>query len=136
MLELVAAHANSWDINLPAIPERVKVAQDQLAAACQTLGRVPSGIERSQMIFCRVGRGDAASRQQALAEYRRLNPWFASFVDEELEPSLVVDEPAACRSRLVELAADLSLDLPVVDLSGLALAPSLQTLEALAPDRN
>ncbi|MCH2172645.1 LLM class flavin-dependent oxidoreductase [Myxococcota bacterium] len=136
MLELVAAHANSWDINLPAVPTHVERARNRLAAACQNLGRPPSEIECSQMIFCRVGHSGAESPGRALAEYRRLNPWFQNYADEEIEPSLVAGEPAACRVRLAELAAELNLDLPVVDLSGLPLEPSLRTLEELAPDGN
>ena len=136
MLELVATHADSWDINLPAIPKRVREAEANLSRACSRLGRDPTAIERSQLLFCRTcgpKQDGVTFRAAALAEYRRLNPWFSRISDDEIEGSLVLGERDSCQEQLVSLAASLRLDLPVVDLSGLALVPSLQVLEDLAP---
>jgi alkanesulfonate monooxygenase SsuD/methylene tetrahydromethanopterin reductase-like flavin-dependent oxidoreductase (luciferase family) len=131
MLELVAAHADRWEVNLPPIPARVARAAEVLAAACEPLGRDPSTIARSQWIFTRVD--DAVDAGAALAQYRRWNPWFRAVPDAEIAPSLVVGSGAHCRQRLAELAAELALDLPVADLSGLATPKAFAALEALAP---
>ena len=40
---------------------------------------------------------------------------------------------AHCRARLAEIAGSLDLALPVLDLSGLAPAPTTELLEALRP---
>jgi alkanesulfonate monooxygenase SsuD/methylene tetrahydromethanopterin reductase-like flavin-dependent oxidoreductase (luciferase family) len=131
MLELVARHADIWDVNLPPVAGRVEQAAATLAEHCQKLGRDPSRLQRSMWIFTRVGEGfdaDASSR-----EFRRLNPWFRSIRDDELGEAIVAGPASACRARLAELAARLRLDLPVLDLCGLAAEPTLRTLEALAP---
>ncbi len=136
MLELVAAHADVWDINLPAVPSRVRAAAHTLAETCERLGRDPAEIERSMLITCRVGAefGEKRSRAAALDEYRRLNPWFVAVSDEEIEGSLVLGDAAQCRQEFGELASELRLDLPVVDRSGLPAEPSRAVLEALAPE--
>ncbi len=131
MLEVVARHADVWDVNLPAIPARVDRAAAVLDAACERLGRDPAEIGRSMLVFCRI---DAAGdRTRALREYRRLNPWFREVPDRELAPALVVGDPAQCEEQLERLAERLALALPVVDLSGLAGGPTREVLEALAP---
>jgi alkanesulfonate monooxygenase SsuD/methylene tetrahydromethanopterin reductase-like flavin-dependent oxidoreductase (luciferase family) len=137
MLELVAAHADVWDINLPAVPARVRAASLALGEICESLGRDPDEIERSMLIYCRVGAeyGEQGGRTAALEEYRRLNPWFNDVPDEEIEHSLVLGDAACCRDAFESLASEIRLDLPVVDLSGLAAEPSLAALEALAPRR-
>jgi len=131
MLQRVAAHAQVWEVNLPAVAPRVAAAAATLAEACTRLGRDPDEIRCSQWLFARVD--PAADRAAALTEFRRLNPWFAEIPDDEIAPGLVVGSPPDCRRRLAELARELGLDLPVVDLSGLALEPARRTLEALAP---
>ena len=137
MLELVAAHADVWDINLPAVPSRVRAASHLLAETCESLSRDPAEIERSMLIYCRVGAefGEKRGRAAALEEYRRLNPWFSEVPDEEIESSLVLGDEADCRDAFQGLASELRLDLPVVDLSGLPVEPSRAVLEALAPPR-
>lgn len=132
MLELVAEHADVWEVNLPPIPARVQAAADRLAGACRDRGRDPERIRRSLWIFTRAGTSGTAA---ALAEYRRLHPWFRDISDEELEPALVLGSAEACRSRLGELAQELGLELPVVDLSGASAEVARQTLEACAPIR-
>jgi len=135
MLELVAAHADLWDINLPAVPSRVGAASNTLAENCERLGRDPAEIERSMLITCRVGAefGEKRGRTGALEEYRRLNPWFNAVPNEEIGGSLVLGDAAGCREGFQRLASELRLDFPVVDLSGLSAAPSRAVLEALAP---
>ncbi len=130
MLRLVAAHADSWEVNLPPIRARVEAAAAELAAACAARGRDPAGIGRSLWIFARAGVSDSSA---ALAEYRRLNPWFRDVPDAELEPALVLGTASRCRQRLREHAAELGLDLPVLDLSGADAATTRRTLQACAP---
>jgi alkanesulfonate monooxygenase SsuD/methylene tetrahydromethanopterin reductase-like flavin-dependent oxidoreductase (luciferase family) len=131
MLELVARHADVWEVNLPPLPARVDRAAAQLREHCARLGRDEGEIRRSMWIFTRVGEShDAAA---SCKEYRRLNPWFQSIPDRELEDAMVLGTAAECRARLGELAARLDLDWPVLDLSGLDAPASLRTLEALAP---
>ena len=133
MLELVAAHADVWDINLPPVAARVHRAEAWLEAACQRRGRDPSAIARSMWIFTRVG--DAVDATGALKEFRRLNPWFAAIPDSEVAKALVVGRGEHCRERLRTLASDLRIDLPIVDLSGLPGDATRRTLEALAPGK-
>jgi alkanesulfonate monooxygenase SsuD/methylene tetrahydromethanopterin reductase-like flavin-dependent oxidoreductase (luciferase family) len=132
MLDLVAAHADSWEVNLPPVANRVREAAALLAEACRKRGRDPGEISRSLWIFTRVDPSlDAAA---ALREYRELNPWFGAIPDAELAEGLVVGSAADCGRRIAELARELSLDLPVIDLSGLAAAPARRLMEDLAPD--
>jgi alkanesulfonate monooxygenase SsuD/methylene tetrahydromethanopterin reductase-like flavin-dependent oxidoreductase (luciferase family) len=131
MLELVATHGDSWDVNLPPVASRVRAAAAQLAEACRRCGRDPGEVTRSQWIFTRVDPAlDAAA---ALREYRKLNPWFGAIPEAELATGLAVGSAAHCRGRIAELARELSLDLPVIDLSGLAAAPARRVMEGLAP---
>lgn len=131
LLEVVAAHADVWDVNLPPIPGRVRRAGEQLAAACERRGRDPGEIARSMLIHVRLEeRPDAAA---ALPAFRRLNPWFHSLPDAEIRAALVLGKAAHCRARLAEIAESCDLALPVLDLSGLAPAPTTQLLEALGP---
>ncbi len=130
MLELVAAHADRWEVNLPPLPGRVAEAGAQLEAACGRFGRDPAEISRSLWIFTRL----AGETDAGLAEFRRLNPWFRDIPDAEIEPCLIVGSPPSCRERLAALGSELRLDLPVVDLSGLAVHPAAELLEALAEE--
>jgi len=134
LLELVAAHADGWEINLPPLPGRVAEASATLAKACEQRGRNPSEIERSIWIFTRVrSSGDSI---RAIAEYRRLNPWFDSLSDDECAAAAVVGSADHCRARLAELVDELKLDFPVIDLSGLDAATSRATLEGMAPEKS
>ena len=131
MLQLVARHADVWEINLPPLPARVAKAAALLAEHCAKAGRDAREIERSMWIFTRVGEAhDAAA---SLAEYRRLNPWFHSIPDTELRDALVLGPGPDCRARLEQLTQELGLAWPVLDLSGLAADATLRALEALAP---
>jgi len=87
MLEVVARHADVWDVNLPPVAKRVEQAAAVLAEHCRRLGRDPDRIQRSMWIFTRVGEAlDAAASSR---EYRRLNPWFHSIRDDELAEAVV-----------------------------------------------
>ncbi len=131
LLEVVAAHADVWDVNLPPLPERVARAAARLDAACQARGRDPREIRRSMWVFTRPG-GDVAD--PALhAEYRRLNPWFSDVADAELPAALVAGPASGCRDRLLALASQLGVALPVADLSGLDFDAARHALDALAP---
>jgi alkanesulfonate monooxygenase SsuD/methylene tetrahydromethanopterin reductase-like flavin-dependent oxidoreductase (luciferase family) len=133
MLEQVALHADCWEVNLPPVSRRVERAAGQLAATCRRIGRDPDTIARSLWVFTRVDPAlDAAA---VLPEFRRWNPWFASIPDEELRSAVAVGSADQCRRKLAELRDALRLDLPVVDLSGLAAGPARNALEALAPPR-
>jgi alkanesulfonate monooxygenase SsuD/methylene tetrahydromethanopterin reductase-like flavin-dependent oxidoreductase (luciferase family) len=130
MLELVAAHADVWEVNLPPIRTRVEAAAARLEAACWARGRDPAEIGRSLWIFTRAGWHDGDA---ALAAYRGLHPWFGDLPDAEVAGALVTGEPVACRERLAQLAGELRLELPVVDLSGADAETARRSLRALAP---
>ncbi len=128
LLEVVAHHADAWNVNLPPLAARVAEAAAQLAAACERAGRDPASIARRQMIFTRVqGRAD---RAEALREFRRLNSWFGDFPDAEVGPALVVGDAAACRAQLEALTRPLGLELPILDLTGADAATARVTLDA------
>jgi len=129
MLGLVAKHADVWEVSLPPVPARVTAAADQLAAACTRHGRDPAKLGRSMLLFARPGVGAA----DALAEYRRLNPWFADVPDAEIAPGLAWGDPTRCRQQLLDLTGALGLTLPVIDASGLPAEPTRRLLDALAP---
>jgi len=131
MLELVAEHADVWEVNLPPLREPVAAAAEQLAAACAAHGRDPTELGRSQLLFARPDVAPA----QALAEARRLNPWFRDFSDAELAPQLICGEPDACRAQLQRLATELGLTLPVIDASGVPAEAAERLLVALRPDK-
>jgi alkanesulfonate monooxygenase SsuD/methylene tetrahydromethanopterin reductase-like flavin-dependent oxidoreductase (luciferase family) len=131
LLELVARHADVWDINLPPIPSRVAAAEARLARACRAQGRDPAEIARSMWIFTRVD--PDADPAAVLAEFRRLNPWFASIPDDEVAQAWIAGDAGSCRERLAQLSDALRLELPILDLSGLGAAASERALAALAP---
>ncbi len=134
VLELVAAHADTWEINLPPLPDRVAKASAKLEDACRERGRDPSEIERSMWIFTRVQKSDNPAG--ALDEYRRLNPWFGELSDDQCAAATIVGSAERCRTRLAALADELDLDFPVIDLSGLDAAASRVTLEGMAPEKH
>ena len=134
MLERVAAHADLWEVNLPPLATRVAAAAATLAEACGRLGRDPDEIGRSLWIFTRIC--SAPDHAASLREYRRLNPWFDGIPDHEIAAGLVLGNADECRRRLAELRDELALDLPVVDLSGLAVGPARRLLEGLAPSNS
>ncbi|MCC6640653.1 MAG: LLM class flavin-dependent oxidoreductase [Deltaproteobacteria bacterium] len=134
LLELVAAHADVWDVNLPPVRARVDRAGRALAAACVRRGRDPGAIVRSQWIFTRVG-ANGPKAEAVRGEFRRLNPWFADVSDAELNEGLVAGPAVHCRGRIDEIRESLGLALPIVDLSGLSEASAMAQLDALAPDQ-
>lgn len=131
LLEVVATHADRWDINLPPIRERVAAAATHLERACERIGRDANAIERSMWIFTRIGNGPEDPAVQA--EFRRLNPWFSEIPDAELPRAILAGTPEACRERLEAMADELSLALPVLDLSGLSADEVSRQLDQLAP---
>ena len=133
LLEVVARHADVWNVNLPPIPKRVSLAERHLAAACERLGRDSTRIERSMWVFTRVQ--ERSEPAVALTEFRRLNPWFAGLPDAEVLPALVIGEPEHCLERLGRIASELRLDLPIVDLSGVDANTVRRTLEELPAGR-
>jgi alkanesulfonate monooxygenase SsuD/methylene tetrahydromethanopterin reductase-like flavin-dependent oxidoreductase (luciferase family) len=128
LLAVVARHADVWNVNWPPIPARVAAAAGELARACQSLGRPPEAIRRRLWIFTRA---EPLSARDALAQFRRWNPWFRALPDAEVAPALVVGKPGECRERIAALTEELDLEMPVLDLSGLDAARARQTLEAL-----
>jgi len=130
MLAVVARHADVWEVNLPPLPDRVEAAAEALGTACRTLGRDPAEIERSMWIYARIDPEGGSSG--ALAEYRRLNPWFDAIPDREIRPVLAIGPADECAARLRELAGSVGVGWPVVDLSGLDAAASRRHLDALA----
>ena len=133
LLEVVARHADVWDVNLPAVAARVSAAARSLEAACGRVGRDPAGIARSMLIFTRLAASDDPA--PFLAEFRRLNPWFGFVPDAEARGALVVGPPGHCRERLSAIARELDLARPVIDLSGVPAGPVRELLHAFAPEK-
>jgi alkanesulfonate monooxygenase SsuD/methylene tetrahydromethanopterin reductase-like flavin-dependent oxidoreductase (luciferase family) len=131
LLRVVAEHADVWDVNLPARSVRVRAAAGHLEEACRRVGRDPASIGRSMWIFARP-HGDPDD-PALLAEYRRLNPWFAALPDVEVREALVTGPPEVARAKLDALTQELGLELPLADLSGLGHDAVRQALDALAP---
>ena len=131
MLEVVARHADLWEINLPPIPARLDRAVARLTQACEAIGRDPEELGRSLLLFTRLGDNPIAQ----LGAFRRLNPWFQSIPDNEIVPALIVGNAPHCRQRIAELREAFALTLPVLDLSGLKAELARHLLENLAPDK-
>ena len=131
LLELVARHAQVWDMNLPPLPGAVSSATRAFDALCQARGRDPAKIRRSMWVFTRPGEDPGDPRLHA--EFRRLNPWFSGVAEADLTSALVAGPPAACRDRFAALAHRLHLAHPVADLSGLGRDAAQRALDALAP---
>ena len=127
---LVARHADRWDVNVPPLDAALRDAVDQLAQACAPLGRDPASIGRSVWILARPGRaaGDAAVR----AQFRRWQPWFSDLADAEVDAAVLAGPVEACRARIAAIRSDLGIDLPVLDLAGLAQAQAEVAMEMLA----
>ena len=134
LLEVVAEHADIWDVNLPPLLPRVAAAATLLEEACRPLGRDPRTIRRSMWIFTRPGWDPADPR--LAQEFRRWNPWFADLPPGEIADSVVAGPGRECRRRLAALASRLGLDEPVADLSGLPAAEARRALAALAPEND
>jgi alkanesulfonate monooxygenase SsuD/methylene tetrahydromethanopterin reductase-like flavin-dependent oxidoreductase (luciferase family) len=117
MLEVVAAHADRWDVNLPPIAARVDDATRRLADACRKQGRDPAGIARSMWIFARPG--EDPDGPSVRAAFRRWNPWFSDIPDAELREAVLAGPVPECRARLAWARSRLGIDLPLLDLAGL-----------------
>ena len=115
---MVARHADVWNVNWPADPRaRRGLGRCARGGLPRDRARAPSAISRRMWIFTRIRA--ALGRRRRCAEFRRWNPWFDAIHDAELAPALVVGTPAECRERLAEIARELRLEMPVLDLSGL-----------------
>jgi len=130
LLELVARHADRWDVNLPPVATRVHDAVRRLETACRAQGRDPAAIGRSMWVFVRPGRDP--EDPDLHAEFRRWNPWFAGLPAAELPEAVVAGSAEACRRRLGQLRSELGIDLPVLDTTGLDRATTERVMEALA----
>ncbi len=132
MLELVAAHADAWNMNVPPLAERIGRASDALETACGTRARAPREIARVLQIFARPAllRDDPA----LLAAFRRFHPWFADVADADVPRAVLCGGPESARAQLASMRDEFGLDLPVVDLTGLPLAAAEAALEELAPE--
>jgi alkanesulfonate monooxygenase SsuD/methylene tetrahydromethanopterin reductase-like flavin-dependent oxidoreductase (luciferase family) len=131
MLALVAAHADAWNINLPPLAERVARATAQLASACAARGRAAHEIARVLQIFARPGL--AADDPALLAAFRRFHPWFSDVPDADVPRAVLCGGADAARAQLGRLRRDLTLDLPVVDVTGLPASEADAALVTLAP---
>jgi alkanesulfonate monooxygenase SsuD/methylene tetrahydromethanopterin reductase-like flavin-dependent oxidoreductase (luciferase family) len=134
LLGVVARHADVWDVNLPPVPARVRSAADVLEAACAAIGRDPSAIERSMLLFTRLAASPAP--EPFAAEFRRLNPWFGFLSDPEVAASLVVGPAEHCLGRIAELCREHRIARPTLDLSGLPAGEAERLLAALSPKNN
>ena len=129
MIELIAHRADGWDINLPPVRRVVRPAERALQTALARHGRSRDAMTRSMWISLRLGRRrDAALRR----EYRRLNPWFPTLTDGEVDRAVVAGSAASCLARLDAIRREFELDLPILDLTGCSRSACVRTLEALA----
>ena len=80
MLELVARHADVWDVNLPPLAPRVRAGG---RAARRSTAAVSAATRARSSARCGSSRGSARPHDAAASckEYRRLNPWFHSIPD-------------------------------------------------------
>ena len=134
LLEVVARHADVWDVNLPPVPARVGAAAAALEAACARIGRDPTQIERSMLVFTRIA--ESPDPAPFLAEFRRLNPWFRFVPDAEALGALVVGEPGQCLRRIASMSGELRVTRPTLDLSGVPAGEARRVLAALSPNDN
>jgi hypothetical protein len=130
LLGVVARRADRWDMNVPPVPARVRAAAARLAVACAPSGRDPAAIGRSLWILARPGR--AAEDPAIAAEFRRWQPWFRDLPEAELGAAILAGPVAACRARIATLRDELGIDLPVLDLAGLAQVEAEAALETMA----
>ena len=132
MLGLVAAHAGAWNMNVAPLPEPVARATQRLGAACAARGRAPREIARVLQIFARPAL--APSAPALLTAFRRFHPWFADVADAEVPRAVLCGGPEAARAQLARMRREFALDLPVVDLTGLAGPEAEAALVSFAPE--
>jgi alkanesulfonate monooxygenase SsuD/methylene tetrahydromethanopterin reductase-like flavin-dependent oxidoreductase (luciferase family) len=133
LLDVVARHADRWDVNLPPIARRIEPAAAALAEACRRAGRKPESIGRTLWLWVRPGQ-DAADRG-VQEEFLHWNPWHRGLPEGELARAIVAGSPADCRARNAAVRADFGVDLPVLDCSGLDYDAARQILDAMAPGK-
>jgi alkanesulfonate monooxygenase SsuD/methylene tetrahydromethanopterin reductase-like flavin-dependent oxidoreductase (luciferase family) len=133
LLEVVARHADVWEVNLPPVAERIAPAAAALEAACARVGRDPREIARSMLLFTRLA--EVEDPAPFLREFRRLNPWFGFVPDAEAARALVVGAPDRCVRRIEVLARELGIARPTLDLSGLPAGETRRILVSLARER-
>jgi alkanesulfonate monooxygenase SsuD/methylene tetrahydromethanopterin reductase-like flavin-dependent oxidoreductase (luciferase family) len=130
LLQVLATHADRWNVNLPPVRARVLDAARRLEAACRLRGRDPAEIGRSMWIFARPGADPSDPSLQR--EFRRWNPWFSDVGEGELHEAVVAGPAGECRRRLAAIREQLGVDLPVLDLSGLDRPTSERVMAELA----
>jgi len=110
LLEVVARHADEWNISGAQSPNVIRDRRTLLEAACRTVGRDPASIRYSWMGGCLVGetRADLERRAGALQEYvppRAAIP--ASQLPETLRSAgWLVGTPAEIVEQIGTLAAE------------------------------
>lgn len=129
ILDVVARHADGWNVNRPVIPGEIARVTSTFQRACDRAGRDPSEVERSLWFFARPDQSPA----EALKAYRRFAPWFRHFTDRDLAPGLLHGSIENGRQALAAASQDLALDLPVIDVTGLPLSAAKETLDGFAP---
>ena len=130
LLDVVARHADRWDLNVPPVARLVRDAADRFAIACGAAHRDPASIGRSMWVFARPGR--AVDDASVAEDFRRWHPWFHSLPDDEVGDAILAGPAPRCRDRIARIRSDLGIDLPVLDLAGLSRPEAERALEALA----
>ena len=74
-----------------------------------------------------------APLEAAVKDYQRHCPWFSDLPEASLRQAVLWGEAARCRDRLAEMRAQLGVDMPVLDLTGLDETATLRALEVFAP---
>ena len=72
-LHIVAKHADEWNFTYES-PANFLVKSRQLDAACEAIGRDPTGLRRSVMIPCAIGRDEQAVQERIDAHCRMFDP--------------------------------------------------------------
>jgi alkanesulfonate monooxygenase SsuD/methylene tetrahydromethanopterin reductase-like flavin-dependent oxidoreductase (luciferase family) len=134
LLSLVARHGDRWDVNLPPIARIVEPAARALAAACAREGRNPDSIGRTMWLWVRPG-VDPADRPASHADFLHWNPWHRGLPEGDLRDAVIGGSPETCRDRIRSVCDAFAIDLPVLDLSGLAYDAARQILDTLAPGK-
>lgn len=130
LLPVVARHAEWWDLNVPASPDRIRAALRPLVDACANEGRDPTTIGRQLWVMTRPHGGGGASELRHA--FRRWYPWFSWLPDDEIDAAVIAGSPDACREQLGELRSA-GIDRPLLDLTGLDRDAAHQVIDALAP---
>jgi alkanesulfonate monooxygenase SsuD/methylene tetrahydromethanopterin reductase-like flavin-dependent oxidoreductase (luciferase family) len=130
LLDLVARHADRWDMNVPPVAKRVHAATRRLDAACARSGRDPASVGRSMWIFVRPGAEPGA--RETRDAFRRWHPWFRDLPDTELDEAIVAGPLGSCRDRVAAIRSEFGVDLPVLDLAGLDEGTALAAIDAFA----